>query len=222
MKNKMHTITSEPEGQANCSIIWLHGLGTTADDFEDIVPLLQLPKHIKPRFIFPQAPVQAVTINQGMPIPAWYDVYHLDRLDYQDQNGIEMSQQTISMLIDIEIERGIKADKIVVAGFSQGGAMALQIGLRYHHTLAGIIALSGYLPLSHLLETEQHSANHNTPIFMAHGKFDPRLPYLLFDLSVAELKQHNYNVDKHSYLMKHEVCAEEIKDLSTWLGNALK
>lgn len=199
----------------------MHGLGATAHDFEDIVPLLQLPKACNTRFIFPQAPTQPVTINGGMAMPSWYDIYHLDRLEHQDREGVEASQTAINAIIDLTIEQGIASENIVLAGFSQGGAMALHTGLRYSRPLAGIMAMSCYLPLSNLVESEKHASNHKTPIFLAHGSFDPVLPYVLSELSAAELKRHGYHVSTHQYPMAHEICIEEIKDMSAWLSDVL-
>ena len=219
MNTPLQTFVIEPKQAANYSVIWMHGLGATAHDFEDIVPLLQLPAHANVRFVFPQAPTQPITINNGMPMPAWYDIYHLDRLENQDQQGVQASQMAINTLIDLEVNNGMAADHIILAGFSQGGAMALHTGLRYPQKLAGIMALSCYLPVSDLLEAEKHHANDNTPIFVAHGTFDPVLPYILAELSMAELKRHGYTLTTHQYPMGHEMNIDEVNDISTWLSN---
>ncbi len=221
MNTPLQTFVIEPKQPANYSVIWMHGLGATAHDFEDIVPALQLPEHAHVRFVFPQAPTQPITINDGMPMPAWYDIYDLDRLDNQDADGVQLSAAAITALIDSEINNGIASDHIILAGFSQGGAMALHTGLRYPKTLGGIMAMSCYLPLSDLLQAEKHLANHQTPLFIAHGTFDPVLPYVLSELTIAELQRHDYNITQHQYPMGHEMCIDEVKDMSTWLSNTI-
>ncbi|MDF1795697.1 MAG: carboxylesterase [Coxiellaceae bacterium] len=221
MNTPLQTFVIEPKQPANYSVIWMHGLGATANDFEDIVPALQLPEHANVRFVFPQAPTKPITINGGMPMPAWYDIYDLDRLDNQDADGVQLSAVAITALIDMEINNGIANDHIILAGFSQGGAMALHTGLRYPKTLGGIMAMSCYLPVSDLLEAERHHSNHQTPLFIAHGTFDPVLPYVLSELTIAELQRHDYNITTHQYPMGHEMCLDEIKDMSSWLSRTI-
>tara|TARA_R110000868_G_scaffold158036_3_gene385824 strand:- start:80514 stop:81167 length:654 start_codon:yes stop_codon:yes gene_type:complete len=198
------------------AVIWLHGLGADGHDFVPIVDTLQL--HDKAiRFVFPHAPVQAVTINGGAEMRAWYDILGLDRDSNQDEIGVRESEQLISTLIDEQIEAGIAAENISIAGFSQGGAMALHIGLRYPKKLAGIIALSTYLPLADHVETDRSDANQNIPIFMAHGFSDAVLPFSFAELSRDRLQDLGYTIDWHEYKMGHEVCGDEIGDLSSWL-----
>lgn len=198
------------------SIIWLHGLGADGHDFVPIVPALRLPAHA--RFVFPHAPVRPVTINQGMAMRAWYDILAFDRLSVEDDAGVRASQAAIDALIAKELARGFAAERIVLAGFSQGGAMALHTGLRFAQSLGGILVLSAYLPLRMSLAAERSAANAETPIFMAHGSYDPVLPEALAVESRKLLEQLGYSVEWRSYPMAHMVSAEEIDDVSRWLG----
>lgn len=198
------------------SIIWLHGLGADGNDFVPIVPVLTLPKPA--RFVFPHAPVRPVTINRGAVMRAWYDVLSFDRSSVEDEAGIRASAVAVNALIEAEIARGFDTDRIVLAGFSQGAAMALYTGLRYARALAGLMVLSGYLPLRATLLAERATANAATPIFMAHGSYDPVLPEALAIESRALLEAHGYAIEWHSYPMAHMVSAEEIEDISSWLA----
>lgn len=222
MKAKhLNTFIIEPQRPAQSTVIWMHGLGATARDFEDIIPFLQAQISTPIRFIFPEAPVQPITINQGMHMPAWYDIYHLDRLDQQDRAGIQNSAESIAQIIELEIARGMPSHRIVLAGFSQGGAMALHTGLRFTQPLAGIFALSSYLPLADLLGVEKHPHNQHVPIFMAHGKQDPVLPLILAELGACELEKFGYQVEWHSYDMEHHISEPELRDLGHWLNKRL-
>ena len=203
------------------TILWLHGLGADGNDFVPIVQALGLEKNISIRFIFPHAPMQPVSINGGWMMRAWYDIKHNDLNWQEDETGLKNSQQAIAALLVHENQRGIPPEHIVLAGFSQGGATALQTGLRYPHKLAGIMVLSGYLPLAHLIEQESHPANANTPIFMAHGSNDPIVPIQLAKNSREILSQHHHPVDWHEYPMEHSVCDHEITDISQWLAKNL-
>jgi phospholipase/carboxylesterase len=203
------------------SVIWLHGLGADGNDFVPVVDELGLPPQLAVRFIFPHAPMQPVTINSGFIMRAWYDVFNQDMSFREDEAGVRRSQQEIEKLITKEKDRGIGASRIVLAGFSQGGAIALQTGLRYSERLAGIMALSSYLPLASTLATEANAANHAVPIFMAHGTADPLIPLPLASLSREHLKQQGYQVEWHQYLMPHSVCQEEIRDIGQWLQHVL-
>ena len=203
--------------QANYSIIWLHGLGANGHDFEPIVPELQLPASAKIRFIFPHAPPQPVTINSGMIMPAWYDIVSPDLAQQEDETGIRQSQQHIDALIQRENSRGVVSENIIVAGFSQGGAIALQTSLRYPHRLGGVMALSSYLPLVQSFQLEISEANQQLPIFMAHGSHDPIVPLPLGEDSRHWLEQHGYQPEWKTYYMEHSVCPEEITDISRWL-----
>lgn len=199
------------------AIIWLHGLGADGNDFVPIVNELELPSGASVRFIFPHAPERPVTINNGYVMRAWYDIYHADFNDHQDKSGIQGSQKTVDALIEKEMRRGIPSNRIVLAGFSQGGAMALQAGLRQSNPLAGIIALSCYLPLAESLAAEASSANAATPIFMAHGNYDPVVPMILAMKSKEKLLASGYSLEWHEYPMAHTVCGQEIADISRWL-----
>lgn len=211
-------VGSAAGGSVDASIIWLHGLGADGHDFEPIVPELPLPAGLRARFIFPHAPVQAVTINYGHVMPAWYDVYGDGR---QDADGIRASQARLEALIARERERGVATRRIVLAGFSQGGAIALQTGLRHSERLAGILALSTYLPLAETLGAEAAAANRGVPIFMAHGTEDPVIPLQRAAISRDQLRKLGYQVEWHEYPMPHAVCPEEIADVGAWLGGAL-
>ena len=203
------------------SVICLHGLGADGHDFEPIVPELQLPSHLKLRFVFPHAPVRPVTINGGMSMRAWYDILTLERGGPQDEAGIRESGKILEGLVEREIERGVPASHIVLAGFSQGGAIAAHTALRYPTALAGLMALSTYVPLSAHFEKEvadNPDAQRKTlPIFMAHGSFDPVVPMALGAHSRDLLVETGYIVDWHDYPMAHAVCAEEIADIRRWL-----
>ena len=182
------------------------------------MPELPLPAGLRARFIFPHAPVQAVTINYGHVMPAWYDVYGDGR---QDADGIRASQARLEALIARERERGVATRRIVLAGFSQGSAIALQTGLRHSERLAGILALSTYLPLAETLGAEAAAANRGVPIFMAHGTEDPVIPLQRAAISRDQLRKLGYQVEWHEYPMPHAVCPEEIADVGAWLGGAL-
>ncbi len=199
------------------TIIWLHGLGADGHDFEPIVPELDLPADTPVRFIFPHAPKQPVTINGGMVMRAWYDLTGTEFARREDAAGVMRSAQLIEKLIQREIERGIPSTRIFLAGFSQGGAIALQTGLRYPQPLAGILALSTYLPLADRLSSEAHASNRAVPIFMAHGLYDPVVPFALGDHSFQVLQENGYNIEWHSYPMPHSVHPDEIRDIGAWL-----
>jgi phospholipase/carboxylesterase len=218
MSDLLDPIEIETTPAPTASIIWLHGLGADGHDFEPIVPELGLPKSTAVRFIFPHAPVRPVTINGGARMRAWYDVTPDGQ---QDAGGIRASQAHVEALITRERTRGIAAGAIVLAGFSQGGAMALQTGLRHPERLAGILALSAYLPLPDALAQEASTANRDLPIFMAHGTQDPVIPLSWAKPSRDFLVGQGYAVEWHEYLMPHSVCAEEIADIGHWLPRIL-
>lgn len=221
MTRELDSVELDSEQAAAASVIWLHGLGADGNDFVPIVPELELPSDLAIRFIFPHAPVRAVTINAGMQMRAWYDILGIDRAMREDDNGIRTSQAQVGALIAKEKERGIPAQRIVLAGFSQGGAIALQAGLRYPEKLAGIMALSTYLPLRDSLAGEASPANRAIPIFMAHGTQDYMLPFQLGEFSRDQLREQGYAIDWHAYPMAHQVCGEEIRDVSAWLTQVL-
>ena len=198
------------------AIIWMHGLGADGNDFVPIVRELDLSPDVHIRFVFPHAPMRSITINNGYVMRAWYDISSNNMSHTEDEIGIRSSQEAIKNLIDHEISCGIKPGNIILAGFSQGGAMALHVGLR-QKTLAGILALSCYLPLANKLLTELAPANSSVSIMMAHGKSDLVIPVALAKASRDLLLKANYAVVWHEYAMEHAVCAEEIKDISRWI-----
>lgn len=222
MSEYLNTVEIEPAKPATKAVIWMHGLGADAHDFEPVVPMLGLPADHTVRFVFPNAPKQPVTINMGMVMPAWYDITGIDFDSRQDAKGIHASQAEIEKLIQREIDRGIAAEDILLAGFSQGGVIALQTGLRYSKPLAGIMALSTYLALDETLEAEASPANKNIPIFMAHGSYDPVIAMKYAEASRDKLKAAGYNLQWQSYPMEHQVAMEEIRDMGQWLIKALK
>jgi len=198
------------------AVVWLHGLGADGHDFEPIVPELRV--NVPVRFVFPHAPVRPVTINGGMQMRAWYDILGFDRRAKEDAAGIQASAAAVTELIDREIERGLSSDRIVLAGFSQGGAIALHTALRSPKPLAGVLALSTYLPLATTLATERSAANAAIPLFMAHGTDDPVLPFGLAETSRRGLEALGYVVDWHAYRMAHSVCMEEVRAIGAWLS----
>jgi len=203
------------------AVIWMHGLGADGHDFEPIVPELALPDSLPVRFVFPHAPMRPVTINAGMVMRAWYDVGGQGGTRREDEQGVRASQRAIEALIEREKKRGLTAGQIVLAGFSQGGAMALQTGLRHPERLAGLLVLSSFLPLPDSLAAEASPANRDVPIFMAHGTHDPLIPVSRARDSRDRLLALGYRVQWREYPMAHAVCAEEIADLSAWLRRVL-
>lgn len=218
-KDRLPTVEIEPSIPAKASIIWLHGLGANGHDFVEVVSELHLPKELGVRFIFPHAPARPVTVNQGMVMPAWYDINH--DLIKEDEPGIRAAEEQVRDLIVHEQQRGIPANKIVLAGFSQGGAVALQCGLRFPDRLAGIMALSTYLPLAKTVEKEASPKNKDVPILMLHGIMDPVIYLQWAEFSSSLLKGLGYHVTWRSYPMAHSVCPEEISDISKWLQKVL-
>ena len=214
-------IELETSPNPTCSVIWLHGLGADGNDFVPIIPELHLPANPAIRFVFPSAPSMPVTVNGGYVMPAWYDIIGRNLMDQEDAEGIKRSAASIIELIEREVQRGIDYRHIALAGFSQGCAMALYIGLRLPHQLAGIIALSGYLPLALSLNLEKHSANQSTPIFMAHGTYDPVVTLDRAQASHSLLANLGYQVDWNEYPMEHSVNHEELKDISRFLQEVL-
>ncbi len=214
----LEAVTVETGPNPTFSIIWMHGLGADGHDFEPLVP--ELLEHGLPalRFVFPHAPVRPVTINNGYEMRAWYDIIGIDRRSAEDFAGISASAQAIGALIKRENERGIATDRIVIAGFSQGGAMALHIATRHADKLAGVIALSCYLPMAREFETARTAANQTTPFFMAHGVEDPVVPYPLGDESRKVLQAAGYQLEWHNYMMPHALCEPEVADLRRFLG----
>jgi phospholipase/carboxylesterase len=207
-------IETGPRPQA--VVIWLHGLGADGHDFEPIVPELELQQPV--RFVFPHAPVRPVTINQGMRMRAWYDIFQFGG-GPEDASGVRASQALLEELVAAEKKRGMS--KIVLAGFSQGGAIVLHTALRHPERLAGVLALSTYVPLSAMLAAERAAANADLPIFMAHGQYDDVIPLARAEQSRRLLEGLGYPVSWHAYPMPHSVCAEEIAHISSFLGAIL-
>ncbi len=201
--------------------IWLHGLGADGHDFEPIVPQLVRPAERALRFVFPHAPMRPVTLNGGYAMRAWYDIIALDRRAAEDERGIRASQALIAELISRENARGIATEHIVLAGFSQGGAMALFCGTRYPERLAGIIGLSCYQLLAARFDAERLPVNQPTPIFLAHGLQDPVVSPLLGEAACRQLQGAGYAVEWHAYSMPHSVCPQEVVDIATWLRRVL-
>jgi phospholipase/carboxylesterase len=213
----LETIEVETAPQPDAAIIWLHGLGADGHDFEPVVPEIVHRGERAWRFVFPNAPVRPVTINSGMSMRAWYDILGFDRNTVEDRAGFLSTDARVRELIATEGARGIAADRIVLAGFSQGGAVALYSGLRYPQRLAGLMALSCYLPLADRLAAERAPANAGLPIFMAHGLSDPVLPLAMGLKSRDLLKGQGYVAEWHQYPMPHAVCEEEIGDIRDFL-----
>lgn len=211
----------ESAGEVTAAVIWLHGLGADGHDFEPIVAELDLPPNHGIRFVFPHAPVRPITINRGMAMRGWYDVAANDLTRLEDEAGIRDSGRILSEHLAAQRARGIDNRRIVLAGFSQGGAIALFAGLRHHEPLGGIMALSTYLPLPTTLAAEANPANANVPIFMAHGSFDPIIPARQGEASARLLEASGYKVEWRTYPMPHSVCEEEVADISRWLRQRL-
>ena len=214
-------ITLEPDSPATACVIGMHGLGADGNDFVPIVPELNLPAGHGVRFVFPNAPTMPVTINGGYVMRAWYDIVAAELDKRADEAGVRRSQALIEELIADQRSNGIAADRILLAGFSQGGVIALQTGLRHKERLAGIMALSTYLACADSLGVEASAANRQIPLFMVHGSMDPVIPVTLAKLSKARLETHGYDVEWHEYGMPHSVCAEEIDDIAAFLKRVL-
>jgi phospholipase/carboxylesterase len=218
LNNKtLSCIEVELSPPVNKSVIWLHGLGADGNDFVPIVPELKLPPDLGIRFVFPSAPVMPITLNNGYEMRAWFDIEKLSLSAKIDREGIKKSVIEVEKLIEKELTRGLTTADIFLAGFSQGAAIALMAGLLYPKKLAGLIALSGFLPLAEEVLENASDANGDVPIFIAHGTFDSTLPYFLGESIATILKQGGFPVSWHGYPMAHSVCSEEIRDLSNWL-----
>jgi phospholipase/carboxylesterase len=203
------------------TIIWLHGLGADGHDFEPIVPELGLPDSLPIRYIFPHAPMRPVTINAGMVMRAWFDILDIELSRKVDIENFLESAEQLKSLIQAELQNGMSADKVVLAGFSHGGAIALHTGLRFEQPLAGILALSTYLPTADTLDQERSQANANVPIMMAHGTMDPLVPIANAKTARQTLTRLKYEVSWHEYPMQHAVCPEEIRDIGDWFRAVL-
>lgn len=216
----LDTVEVDTARAADRSIIWLHGLGADGHDFEPLVPELALPFAV--RFVFPHAPVRRVTINAGMAMRAWYDLVSLEQEAHEDEAGIRASAAAVNELIERERTRGIAPGRIVLAGFSQGGAIALHVGLRAPEALAGIVALSTYLPLARTVAAERSAESALTPIWMAHGDADQVIALAHAADSRDVLEKLGYGLTWHTYPMGHGVCAEQVNDLRAWLVDRLR
>ena len=218
---RLETVEVEPRAAADAVVLLMHGLGADGHDFESIVTELRLPASPSVRWVFPHAPVRPVSINAGYRMRAWYDIVGLDRRSPEDEAGIRDSARAVHDLVRRERERGIDSSRIVLAGFSQGGALALFAGLRWPERLAGVAALSTYLPLTMTLEQEAHPANAAVPVFMAHGAHDSLVSPDLGRGSRDLLRARGYDVEWHEYPIPHSVSAEEVGDLRAWLLRVL-
>lgn len=223
MTDLLKTIELQTRDHPDAAIIWMHGLGADANDFVPLVPELDLGS-LAIRFVFPNAPTMPVTINGGMAMRAWYDILHMDvggDRPREDEKGLRDSQRMVQALIAHEVARGIPESRILLAGFSQGSAMTLLTGLRHAESLAGLIALSGYLPLAGALEAERHAANQSVPIFMAHGAYDPVVRLERAEASRDVLIRAGYAVDWHVYPMQHAVCGPEVEAIAAFIRRVL-
>jgi phospholipase/carboxylesterase len=220
MAEQLQTIEIETRPKPGHSVIWLHGLGADGNDFVPIVQELALPP-LGIRFVFPHAPMRPVTINGGFVMRAWYDIVYQDLVMKEDEQGLRQSQKMIEELIAKEESRGVPAQRIVIAGFSQGGAIALQTSLRQTRRLAGAMSLSAYLPLADKVEKERNPANNDMPVFLGHGTLDNIVPLPRGAASRDRLVKLGYDVDWHQYPMAHSVCPEELEDIGAWLTRVL-
>lgn len=221
MRETSTAVVLEPNGPADAALIWLHGLGADGHDFVPIAEALDLGPAARVRFVFPHAPVRPVTLNQGMAMRAWYDIVSLDRHGLQDEAGIRASEALLRSFVEAERGQGIAAERIVIAGFSQGGAVALHTALRYPERLGGILALSSYLPIHQTLAADAQPANRMLPIAMYHGRYDPVIPLTLGHASAEILRELGYPLEWRDYPMQHEVSLEEIGDIASWLRRLL-
>ncbi|WP_394781752.1 alpha/beta hydrolase [Undibacterium sp.] len=221
MSTLLDTIELESSPSPSAAIIWMHGLGADANDFVPIAKELDLSGCPGIRFVFPNAPTMPVTINNGYVMRSWYDILGTDLARREDEAGLRVSQASVEQLIEREISRGIPAERIILAGFSQGCAMTLQTGLRYPQKLGGLLCLSGYLPLRDLVAAERSAANQDTPIFQAHGRGDQMIQIQRAEQSRDLLAAMGYKIEWHEYMMQHSVCQEEIDDIGPWLRRVL-
>lgn len=218
--NPLAYIELAPQGTADASVIWLHGLGASGNDFQPIVPELHLPAELKVRFIFPHAPEQAVTVNGGHAMPSWYDILSMESSGRSiNQEQLQTSVANVRHVVEQEIQRGIAPERIILAGFSQGGAVAYHVALTHPVALGGLMALSTYMPLAEALPAQaQHP---DLPIFVMHGTQDPVVPEGLGKEALSTLDKMGYTYRYESYPMEHQVCLEQIRDIGKWLGGVL-
>jgi phospholipase/carboxylesterase len=221
-ESNYEAVILEPTETHLASVIWLHGLGADGHDFESIVPELGLSDSLGIRFIFPHAPKRPVTINGGMVMRSWYDIKDPDLSKQRDKKDFDGSADILKHWVDAEVDLGIATERIVIAGFSQGGAITLHCGLTFAQQLAGLLVLSSYLPFTEVMDEDSASANNQTPIMMMHGEFDPVIPIDFARQSCAALKANDYPVEWHDYPMQHGLCLEQIKHVSSWLESKLQ
>lgn len=221
LATRLPSIISNPNTPIRSCVIWLHGLGASGDDFAPIVPQLDIQDELGIRFVFPHAPDRPVTVNGGARMPAWYDISEMDLMNRADYSGIEQSSAIIHQMINDEIACGIDPSRIVIAGFSQGGVIAINTGLHFPQTLAGIMALSTYIPMHDTLPNAISSGHTKLPIFYAHGDMDPVIPIEYAESSRHFLEQAGFPVQWHSYPMDHAVCPKEIRHIKDWLSTVL-
>lgn len=214
-------IIEPKEGPASAAIIWMHGLGANGRDFEEVVPLLKLPDHLRIRFVFPNAPAIPVTVNMGMVMPAWYDIKEMEIDRRPDLVQINRSAKRIAEQIEIQIKAGVPANRIIIAGFSQGGVIAYHTALLYPQRLAGLIALSSYLPTLDQIKTERASENSDLPIFISHGSLDPTVPFALGVAARDALRELDYSVEWHDYPISHQMAFEQIETMSEFIQTTL-
>ena len=210
-----------PKSHIKATVIWLHGLGDSGNGFAPIVPELRLPDELGIRFVFPHAPMRPITINNGMTMRAWYDITSLDFNQRADSQGVNESSIFVKALIEQEMAKGVPANKIVLAGFSQGGVIALNLGTRLEHSLAGIMSMSSYMSEPEKLSSEAHDANKQTPIFVAHGTHDDVVPVFMGNAAFKVLESNGYQATWHEYAMQHNVCNQQLNDISIWLQEKL-
>jgi phospholipase/carboxylesterase len=215
-------INPEGEGPPKASVIWLHGLGADGHDFPPIVPELRIPREARVRFVFPHAPMRAVTINGGAIMRAWYDITNLDLERSVVEEHIAASRRQVEAWVGHERKLGVASERIILAGFSQGGAIALETGLQHEATLGGLLALSCYHPIPRHIAERASPANRNVPIFMAHGTFDPLIPVQVAERTRDELRRKGYAPEWHTYPMPHAVSPQEVVDIGAWLRRVLE
>lgn len=218
----MEMMEIEPDGEARCAVIWLHGLGADGHDFEPLVRQWGLADELGARFILPHAPVRPVTLNNGMRMRAWYDIYDLNFDGEEDGEGIEAASRELLALVEREQRRGVSSERILLAGFSQGGAVALHTAVRHEQALAGVLALSAYLPLHQRLMSERCSHPHKLAVRIDHGEIDPVVPYAVARNTCELLGQAGFDVEFHSYVMEHSLCPQQVDSLRAWLVEHLR
>ncbi|GAB3375437.1 alpha/beta hydrolase [Massilia agri] len=221
MTQLLENIEIETAPNPEVAVIWLHGLGADGNDFVPLVNELDLSSLPGIRFVFPHAKTMPVTINGGYVMRAWYDISNADLSRREDEGGLRASQRDVEALIAREKARGIPASRIILAGFSQGCAMTLQTGMRHPEKLAGMLCLSGYLPLAGVAAAERSAESLATPVFMAHGTHDNVVPFVRAQQSAQVLKELGYQVEWHEYTMQHSLCLEEVQDISKWIRKVL-